>query len=188
MIVVFIIVLGTLGGVIGGAWDYSHLHSDAWANAAGTEPVVKGRQRLVSADVEDEELELLTELTREGIENGHFGLQGSLVSGMRADRDFPREFGFEEVEAWVERNVRWEVTGLDRERSVGDVAVMEVRARGQGTHGRDFEDAAVAARFIVMYGMGGEFPGLLGFRADDPPFVVWGILANDHDWRVAVPD
>ncbi len=184
---VFIFMVGMAGGVTSGTWGHSHSNSETRASESESAFVV-GAKKPVASDVVDEDLDLLVELTREGIENGRFGLQGRLVSGMLADARFPHEFDFEEVESWVERNVGWEVVGLDWERSVGDVAVMEVRARGRGTLGREFEDAAVAARFIVMYGMGGEFPGLLGFRADGPPFVVWGILSNDHDWRVAVPD
>ena len=184
---VFVFMLGMAGGVTGGTWGHSHSSGDVRASESEA-AFVAGAEKPVAPDLADEDLDLLVELTREGIENGRLGLQGRLVSGMRTDARFPHEFGFEEVEVWVERNVRWEVVGLDRERSVGEVAVMEVRARGQGTLGREFENAAVAARFIVMYGMGGEFPGLLGFRADGPPFVVWGILSNDHDWRVAVPE
>ena len=188
MMIFFPAVLGTVGGVVGGALVYSYEYGDAWASGAETEPAVKGRQKLAEVGVLDQDLELLIELTREGIENGNFGLRGRLVSGMRADVSFPEEFDFEEVEAWVDRNVRWGVAGLDRERSVGDAAVIGMRANGQGTLGRDFEDAVVVAQFIVMYGVEGEFPGLLGFRADGPPFVIWGILANKYDWRIALPD
>ena len=109
------------------------------------------------------DLALLKELTEDGIENGTFGLQGLLTSEIRIAEGFPQEYSFDDVREWVDRNMQWDVMGLDRTRSYGDVAVMSVRAAGQGRLGREFEQAVVVAEFVVIYGVGGEFPGLFDY-------------------------
>ena len=136
----------------------------------------------------DELTSLLQELTEEGIENGHFGFQGRVASGMRVGV-IGDHYGFAEVEEWVLREVEWDVGRVDRERSIeGAFAVVPVVARGAGDLGESHESAGVVARYMVLYGTAGEFPGLLAVRPDGEPLVIYDILENKYDWRIAVPD
>ena len=135
------------------------------------------------ASIHHKDIGRLQELTEEGIANDSFGLRGRLASELRRNESYPAEYGFEETRDWVERHVEWEVVGLDGNRSHGDVAVVSVRAVAQGDLGRDFEQLVVVANFVVIYGVGGEFPGIMGYELDGPPFVVRGILSNKYDWR-----
>lgn len=129
---------------------------------------------------------LLVSLTREGIDNGNFGLQGRLVSAMRAEDAILGEMPFIELEKWVEENVKWEVHPVDRNRSTdGAVAVVPVLAKGHGHTGHEYEQVSVAMPFIVLYGVGGEFPGVMGYKEDGAPFIVHGIFENKYDWREA---
>ena len=128
---------------------------------------------------------LLLELTREGIDYDKFGFDGRLVSAMRAEEVLPED-DFEKLREWVRGNVEWTVMPVDRERSIEKViAVVPIVAKGSGQMGEEYETAAVFARFIVIYGVGGQFPGIQGYRLEGPPFVVFGIMDNKYDWREA---
>ncbi len=150
---------------------------------AGDAPML--RQAMEMAD--DDVVRLLTELTEEGIENGHLGMQGRVTSDVRAE--FIEDPGWDQVEAWVLREIDWEVGPIDQERSVKNAfAVVPVVARGVGRLGDGHESLAAVVRYMVLYSTAGEFPGLLGVRDYGEPLVIYAILENKYDWREAVPD
>ena len=131
--------------------------------------------------------DFLVELTEEGIENGRLGLQGRLTSDVRAE--LVEDPGWEQIEAWVLREVEWDVGPVDHERSVAEgFALVPVVARGAGRLSDTTEALGVVVHYVVLYGMAGEFPGLLGVRSDGEPLVIYDILENKYDWRIAVPD
>ena len=143
--------------------------------------VVDVADRLIE-EMSWEDEELLMELTEEGVLNDRFGLQGQLTSVMRADGALPENLGFGDVRGWVDRNVEWTVLPVDTGRSVrGAVTVVLVKAVGYGQLGKEYEKAAVNMRFVVLYGVEGEFPGLHAYRADSAPMVLHGIFDNKYD-------
>ena len=96
---------------------------------------------------------------------------------MRAEDNMAAEMSFEEMEAWVEQNIKWEVQFVDRSRSTpGALAVVPVEARGYGSVGHAHEEISIAMPFIVLYGVAGEFPGLIGYNEDGDIFMVQGAL------------